>query len=77
MPEEKKLTPAAPTSAPDSNKDALIDAVLAGRCADPFAVLGPHPIWSPLGHGWAIRFFRPGAADAMGKQSPDGRAESG
>ena len=64
MPDEKKLTPAAPASAPDSNKDALIDAVLAGRCADPFAVLGPHPIWSPLGHGWAIRFFRPGAADA-------------
>src|SRR5271155_825550 len=31
MPEEKKLTPAAPASAADSNKDALIDAVLAGR----------------------------------------------
>ena len=64
MPEENKLAPAAPASASDSNKDVLIDALLAGRSADPFAVLGPHPIWSPLGHGWAIRFFRPGAADA-------------
>ncbi|HXJ06363.1 MAG TPA: 1,4-alpha-glucan branching protein GlgB [Candidatus Acidoferrum sp.] len=64
MPEENKLSPAAPASASDSKKDVLIDALLAGRCADPFSVLGPHPIWSPLGHGWAIRFFRPGVADA-------------
>ncbi len=37
-----------------------IDAVLAGRNADPFAILGPHPVPG----GWAVRFFLPGAAQA-------------
>src|SRR5690242_4950761 len=48
----------------ETRLDSQIDALLAGRHADPFSVLGPHPIWSPLGHGWAIRFFRPDAAEA-------------
>src|SRR5713101_5187734 len=37
-----------------------IDAILAGRNADPFALLGPHPVPG----GWAVRFFRPGASEA-------------
>ena len=36
-----------------------IDAILAGRNPDPFAVLGPHPVPG----GWAVRFFRPGAVE--------------
>ena len=37
-----------------------VDAILAGRNADPFALLGPHPVPG----GWAVRFFLPGAAEA-------------
>jgi 1,4-alpha-glucan branching enzyme len=40
--------------------DLQIDAILAGRNADPFAILGPHPVPG----GWAARFFLPGAAEA-------------
>ena len=40
--------------------DARVDALLAGQNADPFGVLGPHPIAT----GWAIRFFLPWAAEA-------------
>ena len=72
MPENNKsaATPQASASAPaknaqmDAQWNAQIDALLAGRCADPFALLGPHPVWPPAGHGWTVRFFRPGAADA-------------
>jgi len=72
MPEDNKLaaTPQASDSAPaknvqlDAHLNAQIDALLAGRFADPFALLGPHPMWPPAGNGWVVRFFRPGAADA-------------
>jgi len=37
-----------------------IDALLAGRHADPFALLGPHPVSG----GWVVRFFLPWAAEA-------------
>ncbi len=40
--------------------DLQIDAILAGRNADPFAILGPHPVPG----GWAARFFLPGATEA-------------
>jgi len=40
--------------------EAGIDALLKGRNADPFALLGPHP----SADGWAIRFFIPWAAEA-------------
>jgi 1,4-alpha-glucan branching enzyme len=43
-----------------SRLNKQIDAILAGRNADPFAVLGPHPITS----GWVVRFFLPGAVEA-------------
>jgi len=39
---------------------ARINALLVGRNADPFGLLGPHPI----AKGWAIRFFIPWAAEA-------------
>ena len=39
---------------------AQFDALLAGRHADPFALLGPHPVSG----GWAVRFFLPWAAEA-------------
>jgi 1,4-alpha-glucan branching enzyme len=40
--------------------DAKVDALVAGKNADPFGILGPHPHPS----GWAIRFFIPWAAEA-------------
>jgi len=40
--------------------DARANALLAGQNADPFGILGPHPVLS----GWAIRFFIPWAAEA-------------
>src|SRR5580704_3389733 len=74
MPDEKKPAPSplasvfasapaqaqAKDAARDAHLDAQIDALLAGRHADPFSVLGPHPV----GNGWVVRFFRPGAPDA-------------
>src|SRR5258708_21965105 len=44
----------------DAQLDAQIDALLAGRHADPFALLGPHPVSG----GWAVRVFLPWAAAA-------------
>jgi 1,4-alpha-glucan branching enzyme len=44
----------------DPLKNAQIDALLGGRHADPFAVLGPHPV----NGSWAVRFFLPWAAEA-------------
>src|SRR6202011_1082444 len=41
-------------------KNAEIDAIVESRHADPFHVLGPHPVPG----GWAIRFFLPYATDA-------------
>jgi 1,4-alpha-glucan branching enzyme len=44
----------------DGNLARRIDAVVAGRKADPFSTLGPHR----TGEGWAIRFFLPWADQA-------------
>src|SRR4029077_9384702 len=38
---------------------AKSEALRAGRHADPFALLGPHPVSG----GWAVRFFLPWAAE--------------
>jgi 1,4-alpha-glucan branching enzyme len=72
MPEEKKpaTSPLASVFAPakepqrNAHLDAQIDALLSGRHADPFALLGPHPVSTPDGQRWVIRFFHPGAAGA-------------
>ena len=65
MPEERTSasTAAAPSSS-DARRDEQIDALIAGRHADPFSWLGPHPFWSPAGHRCVIRFFQPRAAEA-------------
>src|SRR5205823_7402859 len=44
----------------DAELNARIDSFLAGQNADPFGLLGPHPVST----GWAIRFFIPWAAEA-------------
>ncbi|MFI5057861.1 MAG: 1,4-alpha-glucan branching protein GlgB [Candidatus Acidiferrales bacterium] len=60
----KERTSAAQAAASDAQSgaqlNAQIDALLAGRHADPFALLGPHPVSG----GWAVRFFLPWAAEA-------------
>jgi 1,4-alpha-glucan branching enzyme len=66
MPDKKQPAPSSlagdfrQVPAKDPQLEAQIDALLSGRHADPFALLGPHP----TSHGWLVRFFRPGAADA-------------
>jgi 1,4-alpha-glucan branching enzyme len=42
-----------------------VEALLAARNADPFGILGPHPVETPQGRSWAIRFFQPRAIDAQ------------
>ncbi len=65
MPEEQTTAPlTSQTGASQAQKNAQIDALLAGRHSDPFALLGPHPVWAPTGHGWVIRFFQPHASEA-------------
>jgi 1,4-alpha-glucan branching enzyme len=60
----KERTSAAHAAASDAQSsaqlNAQIDALLAGRHADPFALLGPHRVSG----GWAVRFFLPWAAEA-------------
>ena len=64
MPSENaKPAPSAKPPAqkpPRSDFDARVDALLEGQNADPFGILGPHPVPT----GWAIRFFVPWAAEA-------------
>ncbi|MEZ4423813.1 MAG: 1,4-alpha-glucan branching protein GlgB [Gemmatimonadota bacterium] len=44
----------------DLDRD-LVDALAQGRLADPFALLGPHPV-SGEGEGWVVRVWLPWAA---------------
>src|SRR5215470_8722378 len=64
MPEQidsPKLTKAfEPQSPGDAELNARIDALLGARLADPFSLLGPHPVKD----GWAVRFFIPWADQA-------------
>ena len=64
MPPENIKASASPSPAVDRKEraefDARANALLAGQNADPFGILGPHPVLS----GWAIRFFIPWAAEA-------------
>jgi len=43
---------------------ARVASLLAARNADPFGVLGPHPVNSPQGRLWSIRAFQPRAVEA-------------
>jgi len=62
LPKERTATPHTvhPGSDDPARFNLQVDAILAGRNADPFALLGPHPVPG----GWAVRFFLPGAAEA-------------
>ncbi len=51
---------AVPTVPRDAHVNAQIDAILAARHSDPFALLGPHP----KDGNWTVRFFLPWAAEA-------------
>jgi 1,4-alpha-glucan branching enzyme len=51
-------TPGGPQA--DVELNARIDALLEARFADPFSLLGPHPVKD----GWAVRFFIPWADQA-------------
>jgi 1,4-alpha-glucan branching enzyme len=42
-----------------------VAALLAARNADPFGLLGPHPVDSPQGRRWSIRTFQPRAVEAQ------------
>ena len=44
---------------------ARVSSLLAARNADPFALLGPHPVDSPKGRLWSIRAFQPRAMEAQ------------
>jgi 1,4-alpha-glucan branching enzyme len=64
-------TSAPQRPSPDAHRtpaqlSAQIDALLAGRHADPFGLLGPHPV----NGAWAIRFFIPWAAEASVSLKP-------
>jgi 1,4-alpha-glucan branching enzyme len=57
-------TPFAPQSPPRSEFDRRVDSLLQARNADPFGILGPHPVDTPEGRRWSIRAFQPRAVDA-------------
>ena len=62
MAEKPTAVPSSSLGISDSErKRAEIDALLAGRHSDPFAVLGPHP---SAGGTWTVRLILPWAAEA-------------
>jgi len=71
VPETKPSAP-KPTVRDDFN--TRIDALLHARNADPFGILGPHPVDSPLGRIWSVRAFQPRAVEArvilQGQKNP-------
>ena len=62
MPESNPASAKTPPADPTRDR---IDAILAARNADPFGVLGPHPVESPDGRRWTVRFFQPRAVEAQ------------
>jgi len=65
LPEQRSTkTATAPAKPPKSQLDLAIDALVIGRNADPFALLGPHPVETPSGNRWVLRTFHPGAVSA-------------
>jgi 1,4-alpha-glucan branching enzyme len=59
------LTPSPPKSAALDDFSARVASLLAARNADPFGLLGPHPVDSPQGRLWSIRAFQPRAVEAQ------------
>jgi 1,4-alpha-glucan branching enzyme len=70
--ETVRSVPSSCSQLPDNAALALkrsIDAMVIGKNAEPFSLLGPHPISG----GWAIRFFLPWADEAsISLNSPGG-----
>src|SRR5258708_2105081 len=54
------MHPPGPAASSDPKSKAQIDAFIAARHSDPFALLGPHPAEG----NWSVRFFLPWAAAA-------------
>jgi 1,4-alpha-glucan branching enzyme len=55
----------APAKIPIDPERARIESLLIARNPDPFGILGPHPVESPEGRRWAVRFFQPRAVEAQ------------
>jgi 1,4-alpha-glucan branching enzyme len=60
-----ELTPSPAKAAAVDDFSARVASLLAARNADPFGVLGPHPVESPQGRLWSIRAFQPRAVEAQ------------
>jgi 1,4-alpha-glucan branching enzyme len=58
-----KPVSASKTPSPEKMSQPL-RSLLAARNADPFGILGPHPIDSPAGRRWVVRAFQPRAMEA-------------
>jgi 1,4-alpha-glucan branching enzyme len=69
-----ELTPSPAKTAAVDEFSARVASLLAARNADPFGLLGPHPVETPQGRMWSIRAFQPRAVDAhvilQGKAEP-------
>jgi 1,4-alpha-glucan branching enzyme len=59
-PKTSSVSPPTAEQQARAELDGRINALLGGRNADPFGLLGPHPVPG----GWAIRFLIPWAAEA-------------
>jgi 1,4-alpha-glucan branching enzyme len=59
------LTPSPAKPAALDDFSARVAALFAARNADPFGLLGPHPVDSPQGRLWSIRAFQPRAVEAQ------------
>jgi 1,4-alpha-glucan branching enzyme len=68
-----ELTPSPKKPPALDDFTARVSSLLAARNADPFGVLGPHPVDSPQGRLWSIRAFQPRAVEAQ--ILPQGQAD--
>jgi 1,4-alpha-glucan branching enzyme len=60
-----ELTPSPAKTAAVDDFSARVASLLAARNADPFGLLGPHPVETPQGRMWSIRAFQPRAVEAQ------------
>ena len=59
-PRKKQRARSEHSATPELKADQRLTRLLVAATADPFALLGPHPVRE----GWSIRFFIPWAAEA-------------
>jgi 1,4-alpha-glucan branching enzyme len=62
----------------DQFRDRL-ESLIVARNSDPFGILGQHPLDTPQGRQWAVRFFQPRAVEAQVilLRRPDGSTPPG